>query len=137
MSLYDKKITQLNSLIATDLTINDLIEIVDVSEPVDTLRNKQTALGELLTYIQSTIAINPRRVVLTPAPATGVLSFTLPVAATSFSDDKFYLYRNGILQNPGLGADYVAVLACAGTCVNVTLTTITGASEVFQLIYWI
>jgi hypothetical protein len=134
----DKKITDLQNLTYQFLSINDLLEIVDVSEEQDILRNKQIAIGEFLTYLRYNASyVTPFRVVVTPAASQLVISFSLPVATTSTIDNnKVYLYKNGQLLNPGAGADYTTAVCCANAQINVTLAIATSINDVYQLIYW-
>jgi hypothetical protein len=134
----NKKITDLDFLTHLTLSLNDLIEVVDVSEDIAPERNKQLAIGELLNFIAvyASDILAPYRSYAQPSAGNPVITFTVNPAPNSISDRKVYVYRNGVLQYPGVSNDY-SITALVGNTLTITLADATVASEVFQLVYWI
>ena len=54
MSIYGEKISSFNEITSSEISSDDLIPIVDVSETDVTLLNKRATISEYIKYLKST-----------------------------------------------------------------------------------
>lgn len=133
----NKRITELGLIVGSQLAINDLFEIVDVSEKDANKKNKRIPAGEVVTYIKGELTgelglDRPPKIILEPIEGLTSLLFTLPEPFQTV--EAVFLYRNGVLLAEGSLRDFTITLSSPN--IIITLATPTRVNEVYQLVYY-